>query len=89
MYFENFASLVNMGGHGVYVWPTYGLGLLVILYNIFSPLMARKKIVAQIKRQARAASVPKAPSSRDRTIKSKQQVSTAESSRTMNEGEVE
>ncbi|MRI32422.1 heme exporter protein CcmD [Endozoicomonas sp. OPT23] len=97
MYFENFASLVDMGGHGIYVWPTYALGLLVILYNIVSPMMARKKIVTQIRRQAKAANNRKKPASSDtgRKVNSheqfsangQQQASTTESSRTVNEGE--
>ncbi|MGI9278976.1 MAG: heme exporter protein CcmD [Endozoicomonas sp.] len=54
MYFENLASLIHMEGHGVYVWSTYGIGLLIIAYNIISPLRARKRIVAQIQRQVRS-----------------------------------
>ncbi|WP_062269562.1 heme exporter protein CcmD [Endozoicomonas arenosclerae] len=55
MYFESFASLIHMDGHGMYVWPTYGIGLLIIAYNIISPLRARKRIVAQIQRQVRGS----------------------------------
>ncbi|WP_034837516.1 heme exporter protein CcmD [Endozoicomonas numazuensis] len=54
MYFDSLASLIHMDGHGIYVWSTYGIGLLIIAYNIVSPLRARKRIVAQIQRQVRS-----------------------------------
>ncbi|WP_257276005.1 MULTISPECIES: heme exporter protein CcmD [unclassified Endozoicomonas] len=55
MYFENLASLIHMGGHGVYVWSAYGMGLLIIVYNIVSPLRFRERIVSQIQRQVRSS----------------------------------
>ena len=51
MYFSSFASLLNMEGHGIYVWTAYGIGLLIIAYNIISPLCARRRIISQIRRQ--------------------------------------
>ena len=51
MYFQDVTSLLNMGGHGLYVWPTYGIGLLVIAYNVLAPLWHRKRVISQIKRQ--------------------------------------
>ena len=38
MAFESFADFINMGGHGVYVWLCYGLGLLVIALSVLVPL---------------------------------------------------
>ncbi|WP_252176388.1 heme exporter protein CcmD [Endozoicomonas sp. 4G] len=55
MYFESLGSLLQMGGHGAYVWSTYGIGLLIIVYNIISPLWARKRILSQVLRQVRSS----------------------------------
>ena len=51
MYFDNINSLIHMDGHGLYVWAAYGIGLLVILYNIFAPLQKRGEIINIIQRQ--------------------------------------
>ena len=51
MYFYNFANLVHMDGHGLYVWSTYGIGMAVVAYNVVAPLLSRKQIVRRIKRQ--------------------------------------
>lgn len=38
MAFETFAEFINMGGHGLYVWLSYGLGILVIGLSVLVPL---------------------------------------------------
>lgn len=30
MFFDSLQSLIHMDGHGVYVWASYGVGVLVI-----------------------------------------------------------
>ncbi len=32
----NMAEFLHMGGYGAYVWPSYGLSLVVLVYNIWS-----------------------------------------------------
>ncbi len=39
-----------MGGYAVYVWPSYGLALIVVLANIILPLWQRKQVIAKVKR---------------------------------------
>lgn len=40
---ESFQSLLHMGGYGGYVWPAYGLGIVVLaLVLAFSVAAARK-----------------------------------------------
>ena len=51
MYFQDFSSFMAMGGHGVFVWSAYGAAFLVIIYNLWAPLMTRKKLVIQLRRQ--------------------------------------
>lgn len=76
MYFEDFASLVHMDGHGVYVWSTYAIGLLIIAYNVISPLLARRRITGQIRRQVRSQEGSRRGSKgHDRRLKGQQTVS--------------
>jgi heme exporter protein D len=39
-----------MGGKAWFVWPAYALGLLVIIYNIISPLRKHRRLLARLKR---------------------------------------
>lgn len=48
MYFDSVSSLIDMGGHGLYVWTAYGIGLLVILYNIGVPLLRQQQAIRSI-----------------------------------------
>ncbi|AMO57538.1 heme exporter protein CcmD [Endozoicomonas montiporae] len=57
MYFDSLSSLMDMGGHGVYVWSTYGVGLLVVLYNILAPVLRNRQVIHSIQRQYRRTSV--------------------------------
>ena len=46
----NWSEFFNMGGYAFFVWTSYGLTLLVIVANIISPILQRKKVIARIKR---------------------------------------
>lgn len=35
------SEILNMGGHGAYVWPAYGITLAVIVINVWA---ARRKL---------------------------------------------
>ena len=37
-------ELLAMGGYAVYVWPAYGLTLLALVWNIWLPLRAYRKL---------------------------------------------
>ena len=39
--FKNFNEILDMGGHGIYVWSVYLIGISII---IFSFLIAKKRI---------------------------------------------
>ena len=47
MYFDSFESLIEMGGHGKYVWSAYGLALIVLVLNLLEPIRNRKKVLEQ------------------------------------------
>ena len=40
--FESLQAFIEMGGHGLYVWMSYGIGAAVILYNVMSAASAKK-----------------------------------------------
>lgn len=53
MFFDSFAEFFNMGGHGFFVWLSYGLSGLIIAQNFISPVLTRKKVIKDIERQMR------------------------------------
>ena len=46
----NWSEFFNMGGYAFFVWTSYGLTFLVMLANVISPIIQRKKVIARIKR---------------------------------------
>ena len=46
----NWSEFFNMGGYAFYVWTSYALTFIVVLANIVSPIMQRKKVIKRIKR---------------------------------------
>lgn len=48
MQFTDINTFLNMGGHGFYVWLSYGVGLLVFLIAFISPILEKKKIMKEL-----------------------------------------
>jgi heme exporter protein D len=46
----NWSEFFYMGGYAFFVWTSYALALVIVVANIISPMMQRKKIIARIKR---------------------------------------
>lgn len=46
----NWSEFFHMGGYAFFVWTSYALAFVVVVANIVSPMMQRKKIIARIKR---------------------------------------
>jgi len=46
----NWSEFFHMGGYAFFVWTSYGITFAVLLANIISPIMQRKKTIARIKR---------------------------------------
>ena len=46
----NWSEFFNMGGYAFYVWTSYALTFIVVVGNIISPIMQRKKVIKRIKR---------------------------------------
>lgn len=53
MNFENFGEFLAMGGHGLYVWLSYGIATAVIATNLVGPMMARKQLISELVRRQR------------------------------------
>ncbi|UTW02733.1 heme exporter protein CcmD [Amphritea atlantica] len=53
MSFESFADFIDMGGHGLYVWLSYAIALIVIVMNIVNPLMQKRQIFSEQARRLR------------------------------------
>ncbi|CAM3696239.1 heme exporter protein CcmD [Parendozoicomonas haliclonae] len=53
MYFEDLNALISMDGHGPYVWACYGLGMIVLAWNLLTPLRQNRAVAADIQRRAR------------------------------------
>ena len=53
----NWSEFFNMGGYAFFVWTSYGLTFAVVLLNIISPIMQRKKTIARIKRAIKREAV--------------------------------
>ncbi len=48
MNFTSLDSFLAMGGHGLYVWLSYSVGLLVFIIAFVSPLLKRKRIMQEL-----------------------------------------
>lgn len=53
MSFDSFSDFLSMGGDGLYVWLSYGIGVLIILFNLILPLLRRKQVITQLRRRLR------------------------------------
>ncbi len=53
MYFDSWSGFLAMEGHGLYVWGAYAVAMLVIAYNLVAPMLAKRRVVAQVRRQER------------------------------------
>lgn len=51
MQFESLAQVLDMGGHGLYVWLSFGIGLAVIIFNLLGPVMKHKQIKSTLRRR--------------------------------------
>ena len=45
-------DFLHMGGYARFVWPAYGLGLLVLAWNIWSALRLQRDALARARRRA-------------------------------------
>ncbi len=53
MAFESLSQFLAMGGHGLYVWLSYGVGLAVLIINWKLPGLRRRQVVREISQRIR------------------------------------
>lgn len=56
----NWSEFFNMGGYAFFVWTSYALTLIVVVANIVSPIIQRRKIIARIKRAIKRENITNA-----------------------------
>ncbi len=45
--FDSFSDFLAMGGYATYVWSAYAFFVLVLVFNVWQPILARKKYLKQ------------------------------------------
>ncbi len=53
MSFNSFSEFLSMGGHGLYVWLSYGLGAAILVANLVLPKLACNRLWIEQKRRLR------------------------------------
>lgn len=53
MYFDSLRAVVEMDGHGAFVWSAYVISLTVIGLLVIAPYRRRRRLIAAIKRGQR------------------------------------
>jgi heme exporter protein D len=51
--FETFTEFLQMGGHALYVWLSYGVGLGILLFIYIQPILARRSIIQDLYQRQR------------------------------------
>ena len=51
--FTSFADFIQMGTHGLYVWLSYGIALVIFFYNILSAYLLKRQFFINAKRRLR------------------------------------
>lgn len=55
MSFENWSEFWAMGGHGLYVWLCYGVGIVAFIGLGVAPFMQKKRVLRELAAQQRRA----------------------------------
>ncbi|CAI8817255.1 MULTISPECIES: heme exporter protein CcmD [Pseudomonas] len=58
MSFASFSDFLAMGHHGLYVWSAYGICLLVLAFNVASPVLAKRRYLQEQARRLRRENKP-------------------------------
>lgn len=53
MSFSSFAEFLAMGRHGLYVWSSFGITLVVLALNVALPLLAWRRYLQEEARRMR------------------------------------
>lgn len=53
MNFSSLEEFIAMGGHGLYVWLSYGAGLIIVVYNVVAARMKQKRALQTVRDRER------------------------------------
>lgn len=53
MYFDSLRALLDMDGHGLYVWSAYGISLMVMILLVLAPFRRRRRLLVAIRASQR------------------------------------
>lgn len=53
MSFSSLGELLNMGGHALYVWLSYGVALAVMLYNVIAARSQQRRALQDVRERMR------------------------------------
>ena len=46
----SWSEFFHMGGYATFVWSSYGLALVMVVFNVVSPMLERKRVISRVKR---------------------------------------
>ena len=55
IHWQSFSDFLAMGGYAGYVWGSFGVTALIMIFEPIMAIRRRKSLVARLKRQSRAA----------------------------------
>ncbi len=61
MSFESFSDFLHMGGHALYVWLSYAVGLFFLVVNLLAPLRARQALLRELWQRQRRQQATQEP----------------------------
>lgn len=59
MAFSSLSEFIHMDGHGVYVWMAYGVGAIILGYNIVGPIVQKATVLKKLSQQAKRENLSK------------------------------
>lgn len=57
MYFDSLQAVLEMDGHGAYVWAAYLVGIVVIAIALIVPMRRRKALLLQLSAEQKRTQV--------------------------------
>jgi heme exporter protein D len=61
--FESLSDFLTMSGHGPFVWASYAVTLLAIIYLLVAPIIGSRQKLAQLRKRQRIAQASESSSS--------------------------
>lgn len=50
MHWQTLTQFLQMGGYAIYVWPAYGITLIILIVNLLTPLQRLRQLRYQPKK---------------------------------------